>query len=429
MLFATLCVIITKNVKVYPFYGESGIVKMKLRKVLAFLMIFVIAAASFSLTGVAAGADVDFTLRPVTENIEEFAPGDTVELEVVITTKTSNGYNSFILEIDYNQDVLVYSDEAFEEDGCSGSASNGLLTLTYEHPEGTNSTLNSVNIIRVKFTVLEGAPGGEAYFNGNVKACTGKNTAGASTPRQTAPMYQKAINIADIPFVEPEASDSDYSDIITGVTGDEEDQVSSTVTVVKKSGMPVFWAIVLIILALGGGLVIGYKICENRIGSNDLRKRYDDIEDDDDDELPTFKKKQPMRKPMLADDDDDGDFDTSYFGRASEVSIGADYFDRYDTESSGFEDNDETEIPSVFSEVDEDEAGFPGSFFPKNYSGRKGVQDDDGFGSFDFESDNEPPAKADAAFNFSFSDDDFSDDDFGSDDFDDDDMDSILRRR
>ncbi len=402
---------------------------MKLKKAIAFIITFAIAVMACSFT-VFAAADIDFTLRPVTDSAKEFAPGDTVELEVVITTKTSNGYDSFILEIGYNADVLVYSDQAFSEDGCSGSASNGVLTLSYTNPEGKNSTLNSVNIIRVKFTVLEGAPGGETSFEGNVKACTGKNTTGASTARQTAPMYPKAINIADIPFVGEPASDSDYSDIVTGVTGDEEEEVTSNVTVVKKTGLPVFWAIVLILLAFGGGLVLGYKICENRIGSDVARRRYDDdIEDEDDEELPTFTKKkpQPMRKPALADDEDDSYFDTSYFGRASEVSIGSDFFDKYNDKPS-FEEAEEpeTEIPSVFSEVDEDDRGFPGTFFPKDYAGRTDVRDDDGFGSFDMES-AAKNQKADSAFDFSFSDDEFDDDGFG-DDFDDD-MDTILRRR
>ncbi len=403
---------------------------MKIKKLLALIMIFALASAMCSYT-VFAAADVDFTLRPVTENVTEFAPGDTVELEVVITTKTSNGYDSFMLEIDYNEDVLVYSDQAFSEDGCSGSASNGVLTLSYTNPSGTNSKLNSVNIIRVKFTVLEGAPGGEAYFNGKVKTCTGKDTTGASKPRVTAPMYQKAINIADIPFVGEEPSDSDYSDIITGVTGNEEDEVTSTVTVVKKTGMPVFWAIVLMLLAFGGGLVLGYKICENRVGSNTTRRRYDDdIEDDDDDELPTFTKKkpQPMRKPNLSDDSDDSYFDTSYFGRASEVSIGSDFFDKYSDKTS-FEENiePETEIPSVFSEVDEDDKGFPGTFFPKNYAGRTDVRDDDGFGSFEMDAPTKS-VKPGSAFDFNFSDDDFDDNGFGGD-FGADDVDTILRRR
>ncbi len=404
---------------------------MKLKKALAFIIALVMAVAgSFAVS--AAGADVDFTLRPVTENVDEFAPGDTVELEIVITTKTSNGYDSFILEIGYNADVLVYSDEAFSEDGCSGSASNGVLTLTYNNPTQTNSKLNSVNIIRVKFTVLEGAPGGETSFEGSVKACTGRNTTGASTVRQTAPMYPKAINIADIPFVGNPASDTDYSDIITGVTGEEEDEDTTQPPVVVKKGMPVFWAIVLILLAFGGGVVLGYKICENRIGTNANRRRYDDdIEDEDDEELPTFTKKkpQPLRKPTLADDEDDSYFDTSYFGRASEVSIGSDFFDKYDSKPS-FEESDEpeTEIPSIFSEVDEDDKGFPGTFFPKNYAGRTDVRDDDGFGSFDMES-VPKTTKPDAAFDFSFDDDDFTDPSEGFDGFDDDDMDNILRRR
>ncbi len=404
---------------------------MKLKKILALFIVFVIAASTCAMN-VFAAADVDFTLRPVTDEVSEFAPGDTVELEVVITTKTSNGYDSFVLEIEYNEDVLVYSDEAFSEDGCTGSASNGVLTLSYTNPEGKNSTINSENIIRVRFTVLKGAPGGETNFDGRVKTCTGKNTAGVSTARTTAPMYPKPITIADIPVTPEVVTDTDYSDIATGITGDEEDEVTSTVTVVKKSGMPVFWAIVLILIAFAGGLVVGFKVCENRIGGNEQRRRYDDdIEDEDDEELPTFqKKRQPLRKPSLADDDDDGSFDTSYFGRASEVSIGSDFFDKYDTETQTEFNEPETEIPSVFSEVDEDDKGFPGTFFPRGYSGRKDIRDDDGFGSFDMD-EAEPPARADAAFNFSFSDDDFSDDSFGGDDDDDfgGDMDLILRRR
>lgn len=404
---------------------------MKLKKAIAFIVILAMAISACTFT-VFAAADVDFTLRPVTENVDEFAPGDTVELEIVITTKTSNGYDSFILEIGYNADVLVYSDEAFSEDGCSGSASNGVLTLTYNNPSQTNSKLNSVNIIRVKFTVLEGAPGGETSFEGNVKACTGRNTTGASTARQTAPMYPKAINIADIPFVGTPASDSDYSDIITGVTDEDEEGDTHQEPVIVKKGMPVFWAIVLILLAFGGGVVLGYKICENRVGSNVNRKRYDDdIEDEDDEELPTFtnKKPQPLRKPTLADDEDDSYFDTSYFGRASEVSIGSDFFDKYDNKPS-FEESEEpeTEIPSIFSEVDEDDKGFPGTFFPKNYAGRTDVRDDDGFGSFDMEA-VARNAKTDPTFDFGFDDDDFTDTSEGFDGFDDDDMDNILRRR
>lgn len=398
---------------------------MKLKKLLSFIMVLVIAAVACNAGVFAAGADVDFTLRPVTDNVDEFAPGDTVVLEVVITTKTSNGYDSFTLEIDYNEDVLVYSDEAFEEDGCSGSASNGVLTLSYTNPNGENSKLNSVNVIRVKFTVLEGAPGGETSFGGKVKTCTGKNTAGASTARQTAPMYDKKITIADISYTTSQVTDTDYSEIITGLTGNEEDEASSTVTVVKKSGMPVFWAIVLMLLTFAGGLVVGYKICENKLGGSVTRRRYDDdIEDEDDEELPTFsKKKTPLRRP-LQDEDDDGSFDTSYFGRASEVSIGSEFFDKYDTDMGQSDVGRPTS--SAFDEADEDDSGFPGSFFPRGYSGRRDEPTDDGFGSFDIDS-AESAAKVDAAYNFDFGDSEFSgDDDFGDDMGD---MDNILRRR
>ncbi len=395
---------------------------MKLKKLLSLIMVLVIAVAVCNAGVFAAGADVDFTLRPVTDNVDEFAPGDTVVLEVVITTKTSNGYDSFTLEINYNEDVLVYSDEAFDEDGCSGSASNGVLTLSYTNPNGENSKLNSVNIIRVKFTVLEGAPGGETSFGGKVKTCTGKNTTGASTARQTAPMYDKKITIADISYTTSQVTDTDYSEIITGLTGNEEDDVSSTVTVVKKGGMPVFWAIVLILLAFAGGLVVGYKICENKMGGTVSRRRYDDdIEDEDDEELPTFsKKKAPLRRPSLADEDD-GSFDTSYFGRASEVSIGSEFFDKYDTDAGSTGGNAEAS-----SDFDDDDSGFPGSFFPRGYSGRRETPDDDGFGSFDPVS-AEASAKMDSAFDLNFNDGGFNgDDDFGDDI---DDMDNILRRR
>ncbi len=403
---------------------------MKLKKLLAIIIVFAVAVSTCALT-VLAAADVDFTLHPVTEEVSEFAPGNEVTLEVFVTTQTSNGYDSFTLEIEYNEDVLVYSDTAFDEGGCKGSASNGILTLTYTNPEGVNSKLGDKDVIIVRFTVLEGAPGGETGFKATVKTCTGKNTAGTTTNRSYAKINERFITIADISAdTGTKESDSDYSDIITNLTGNEKDEVSSVVTVVKKTGMPVFWAIVLMLLAFAGGLVVGYKICENRGGSGGFRRRYDDIEDEDDEELPTFKRKQPMRKPAL-EDEDDSDFDTSYFGRASEVSIGSDFFSRYEDESSGFEEEEpETEIPSVFSEFDEDDRGMPASFFPRNYAGRRDVQDDDGFGSFDFEA-AESGAKADAAFNFSFSDDDFSDDDGGYGDEDDfgDDMDIILRRR
>ncbi len=403
---------------------------MKLKKLLAILIVFAVAVSTCALN-VLAAADVDFTLHPVTEGVSEFAPGNEVKLEVFVTTQTSNGYDSFTLEIEYNADVLVYSDTAFDEDGCKGSASNGVLTLSYTNPEGKNSNLGDKDVIIVRFTVLEGAPGGETGFKATVKTCTGKNTTGATTNRTYAKINERFITIADISSDQGTVvTDSDYGDIITNLTGEEEDEVTSTVTVIeKKGGMPVFWAIVLILLAFAGGLVVGFKICENR-GGGGIRRRYDDIEDEDDEELPTFtKKKQPLRKPSL-EEDDDSDFDTSYFGRASEVSIGSDFFDKYNDDQRSFEEEEpETEIPSVFSEVDEDDRGFPGTFFPRNYAGRKDVQDDDGFGSFDFDA-AETNAKADAAFNFNFSDDDFGgdDDDFGGDDFGDD-MDMILRRR
>lgn len=356
---------------------------MKFKKTIALLLTLILAVSGTSLVAFAA-ADVDFTLRPDTTQTSEFAPGDTVNLYVDITTKTSNGYNNFTLEIGYNSDVLTYSDQAIDENGCTGNANGGVLTLTYNNPEGKNSAVNDVKHIKVAFTVLEGAPGGDTEFSSKV-TCYGKDTTGTQKLRTCAPMLNKKITISDISNggTASTVSPADYPvtseilvDDIPSVYEREEDEK-------KSGGVGAGWVIILILLAFGGGFIAGFKLCEKRGGgasggrrSFPSRASSNDMPDDDDDELPTFSKKPAPRKPMQQDDDG---FDSSYFGRAREMGGGNDIYDKY---ASDDDFGMGSQPMSQGYQNQEDESGFPGSFFPRNYTSRAPQRSDDGFGSF-----------------------------------------------
>ena len=352
---------------------------MKFKKTIALLLTIILAMGGTSLVAFAA-ADVDFTLRPDTTQTSEFAPGDTVNLYVDITTKTSNGYNNFTLEIGYNSDVLTYSDQAIDENGCTGNASGGVLTLTYNNPEGKNSAVNDVKHIKVAFTVLEGAPGGDTEFSSKV-TCYGKDTTGTQKLRTCAPMLNKKITISDISngAAANTVSPADYP-VTSEILVDDIPSVYEREEEESKSGVGAGWVIILILLAFGGGFIAGYKLCEKRGGSGNRRdftpRPVQDIPDEDDDELPTFSKRSPTRKPLQKENDD---FDSSYFGRAREMGSGNDIFDKYSSDNDfgmGGQSSDQG-MPGA-----EDDSGFPGSFFPRNYTSRAPQRNDDGFGSF-----------------------------------------------
>lgn len=363
---------------------------MKFKKITALVIALALAVCFASMT-VFAGADVDFTLRPDTSKTQEFAPGDTIDLYVDITTKTSNGYNNFTLEIGYNSDVLTYSSPAIDENGCTGNASNGVLTLTYNEPDGKNTPNGDIKHIKVQFTVLEGAPGGETAFSGKV-TCYGSDTTGTQKLRTAASMYDKKVTISDISAggATNKMSESDYPVLSEIPEEEESDDIYREETEERSGGVGVGWVIILILLAFGGGFILGYKICEKNGGGAVPRRRFssaeEPVEDDDDEELPSFSKRSSARMSAAKNNEPSDDFDPSYFGHTGGVNATTnDVYERYASPSSGrFSMDDDDDLGGM----PDDDGGFPGSFFPRNYTSKTRVKDDDGFGSFDDSGDN-----------------------------------------
>lgn len=359
----------------------------KLKTLTAILCLIVLVFSVAPMTAFAL-SDIDFTLKPPTE---EIAPNESFTVDFVINTQTVNGYVDFTVEIEYNDDVLKCT-AVIDEDGFTGGGSQGIYELKYSDPTGMNTPSPiGETIIKIPFTVLEAAPGGETQITGNVKECFGVDKNGNKVNITTAKIYNKKIFISDIAApvssessVEPipesytDIPESGY-DINSYAYGDYDDEGPGAGTV--------FGYIVGIIAIFAVGAVAGYFYCQKKLDSSVGRGTYrrnlrtfsdgrNDVEaeDDDDDELPTFgapasKRTAPSRRPLNSADDDD---DFSYFGRAGEMPIGD-----YSSRASGARPQ-----AQPFAPDDDDESGFPDSFFPRNYAGRTDNRTDDGFGAY-----------------------------------------------
>lgn len=332
----------------------------------------------------AAISDIDFTMTPPDG---EMAPNETFDVKFFITTQTENGYVDFTIEFEYNEDILKCTAAFNNEEGFSGTASQGKLTLKYN--SATPSPRGNEYILSIPFTVLEGAPGGETEIKANVIECFGLDESGNKVNITTAKIYNKKIKIAEI--AAPVSSVASVEESSYPGFGEEDNVSINYIDAETESdgggAGQVFVTIVLGIVIFSAGCVAGYIFCQKKmdssVGQGTYRRNlrnYDD-EEDFDSTPPSAKSasaRRPQRQSLTQDDnydDDTGDDYLSYFGRQT---------DRFTTESPVRHSADSSSFSSPFDSLDydtDDAGGFPDSFFPRNYSDSAPAHDD-GFGSF-----------------------------------------------
>lgn len=372
---------------------------MKSRKILASLcaaLLFAVYLLGAAIPQTQAISDVDFTIRPPTE---EIAPTESFVVELVINTQTVNGYVSFIYTMTYNEDVLKCTAN-INDKGFVGGGSNGEFKLTYDDPTGTNtpSEIGEV-IIQIPFTVLEGAPGGETAFSATVPEIYGVDEDGKKVVITRAWIKDKSVVIADVAAPQTTSSEEevsyagfgeDYSAISVEsyIYGYDEDE--------DMSAGEIFGLIVAAIVIFIAGGAVGYIICQKRMDSSVGRGTYRRGSSAADDDYGDYLPARTERGGYGDDDDYDDDVQgTSYFGRGASRMGGSRYRD--DEMDDSFDDDVYADLSgigrtapqsssSMFANVtqpddDDDDSGFPSAFFPTGYSARR-EETDDGFGSF-----------------------------------------------
>lgn len=148
----------------------------KVRGVSVFLSVLMLFACFTGFSALAA-YDIDFTIKPEETTVSQ---GQTFNVNIVVTTASSNGYVNFLFKLMYDETVFS-CESTYSEGGYTGSGTNGIYTLEYSDPtqEGTEYTPTSrgdIVTIPVKLKVLNDAKVGSTKISGSIESCNGIDT-------------------------------------------------------------------------------------------------------------------------------------------------------------------------------------------------------------------------------------------------------------
>jgi len=385
---------------------------MKIRKLLAVMMVLVMTVIMIPNMTAHAASDVDFTI--VVDTDISYISGDTIATTIQINNQTDKGYVEMKLFLTFDpdalnclsifQDVDGFSTSIEERDGQTG------LLISYVSPDGQPS-VKGIQNVKVEFAVITGVASGDYTLSLKVLECWGFDEADSKSDAVQKDGVLTLSMAKDKKLTIVETNDNS----VGNGTGDGSSpnyyytEPSVTQEVDKKDGggasvggvlLMIFGAIVV----FAAGVVVGFILCQKRMledgyerESEDYtqrnysgsRSRFGDLSsgslkrsvyDEDEESADDYYserlsgKKAPSRRPSILEDD--SDIDTSYFGRAAETQLGS---------RSSYEEDDEADdfTPRRYSKSSSSQSDEYGSF---DFLGsHKRERDDDGYGSFSSE--------------------------------------------
>ncbi len=404
--------------------------RMKLKKILAVIMVLFMTAAMLPGMTAHAASDVDFTIAVNTDI--SYISGDTIATTIQINNQTEKGYIDLKLFLTFDPDALNclsifenvdgFSTKIEERDGQTG------LLITYVSPDGSPS-VQGIKYLPIEFAVITGVASGDYTLSLKVLECYGLDDAQSKTDAVQKEGVLTLSMAKDKKLKIVETNDNSvgngtgdgstpnyyYSEptVNQEVDNKEKDKGGSSVGRVL---LMIFGAIVV----FAAGVVVGFILCQKRMledgygrDSEDYTQReysgsrsrfgdisggfqrsvYDEEEESADDYYNErlSGKRSPSRRPSVLDDDD---IDTSYFGRAAETQLGS--------SRTAYDDDADEFTPRRYRGAEAEAPAEEYGSFDFLGSHRR-ERDDDGYGSFGGEDTSSPV------------DDDADDDDYFSD--------------
>ena len=382
---------------------------MKIKRLLAVVMVLFMTAAMFPGMTAHAASDIDFTI--VVDTDISYISGDTIATTIQINNQTENGYIDLKLFLTFDPDALnclsIFQDvDGFttyieERDGQTG------LVIQYISPDGSPS-VQGIKNVNIDFAVITGVASGDYPITLQVLECWGLDSADSKTDAVQKDGVLTLSMAKDKKLTIVETNDNS----VGNGTGDgstpnyyySEPTVNQEVDKKESNGGSTVGRVLLMIfgavVVFAAGVVVGFILCQKRMiedgygrSSEDYTQReytgprakfgdlsggfqrsvYDEEEESAEDYYNEriSGKRSPSRRPSVLDDDD---IDTSYFGRAAESQIGG--------SRTAYDDDTDEFTPRRYGNAGgaETPAEEYGSFdFLGNH---RRERDDDGYGSF-----------------------------------------------
>ncbi len=403
---------------------------MRIRKCLAVLMMLAVMVAVLPATVVyAEKSDVDFTIGVDTD--KQYIATNIIEVPIAIKTQTDNGYVELSMLLKFNQDALTCNTVFQDVDGFTTQVTDDGLQIDYISPNGEKSPIDTY-LLKLQFTVKTGVASGkyklELVVNKDDVFGYDKNG-----NKEKGLLTVSAANPKELTIIET----GDDVTTAAGDGGDANFYIGTTTAAqpVQKSGGcvsagAVFAFIIGAILVFAAGVVVGFILCQKRMneegyfmGENgggsaiglgrlgrsgkvdnsgnartsddfdDFEPRGGSIYDDLGDDYSARRAESSRQRASRTEIDEEDRVDTSYFGKAATQRIGDPVGTGY---SDGYDDDDE-----------DDDDGFPAALRPRrSRSGSEGgnrfssefdtvvrprrrERDDDGYGSFTIDNEDE----------------------------------------